>query len=281
MDANERPSANPTADIPLFFLGGDPAFQRLARSLGALYPFHSLDVEAWALSQLKNPYSLRRIAEHFANAIRDKRPRGPYMLGGWCAHGVLALETAQVLREQGQDVALLVLLETVNPERLRKQRRFVQMMATLQAKMNLRGFEYKYLRSLGVDHAEEYVSARLALQSGIPQTTSNGNLKKTRSTRTTPLDILYTAAGNYLPRPYDSPVLLIRTRRGLFGISRDASLGWDKTLGKELEVCETAGNRYTMYVGANIQGLVHRVGARLRAAKQRRQEQGRQAGQAA
>ncbi len=77
------------------------------------------------IRKLKNPYSLRCIAEHFAKAIREKRPRGPYMLGGWCAHGVLALETAQILREQGEDVALLVLLETINPERLRKQRRFV------------------------------------------------------------------------------------------------------------------------------------------------------------
>ena len=147
--------------------------------------------------------------------------------------------------------------------------------------MNLRGFEYKYPRSLGQDYAKEYISERFALQSGIPQTTSKGNLKKIQSTRATPLDILYTAVGNYLPRPYDSPVLLIRSRRGMFGISRDASLGWDKTLGKELEVCETAGNHYTMYVGPNVQGLAHEVGARLRAAEQRWQKQGRQAGQTA
>jgi thioesterase domain-containing protein len=280
LDANEQPSASPNPGIPLFYLGGDLVFQPLAQSLAALHPFHSMAVQASAIGHLKNPYSLRCIAEHFANAIREKRPRGPYMLGGWCAHGVLALETAQILREQGQDVALLVLLETVNPERLRKQLRFVQMMVTLEAKMNLRIFEYKYLRSLGEHHAKEYISGRFAVQCGIPQTTSKGNLKKIQSTRATPLDILYTAVGNYLPRPYDSPVLLIRSRRGVFGVSRDTYLGWDKTLGKELEVCETAGNHYTMYMGPNVQGLVHKVSARLRAAEQRWQKQ-RQAGQTA
>src|SRR5260221_3193726 len=125
-------------------------------------------------SQTENPYSLRCIAEHFAKAIREKRPRGPYMLGGWCAHGVLALETAQILREQGEDVALLVLLETINPERLRKQRRFVQIMATLQAKMNLRGFGYKHVRATAEHHSKEHVSGRFALKNGIPQTAQRG-----------------------------------------------------------------------------------------------------------
>jgi len=149
-------------------------------------------------------------------------------------------------------------------------------MATLQAKMNLRGFEYKYLRSLGERHAKEHVSGRFALQSGIPQTARSGVSKKTESTRTTPLEILYTAVGNYLPRPYDSPVLLIRSRRGIFEVSRDAYLGWDKTLGEELEVCETDGNHYTMCVGPNVQGLARKVSAGLKAAEQRWRKQRRQ-----
>jgi thioesterase domain-containing protein len=255
--------------IPLFYLGDDPAFEPLARSLGALHPFHSLSVEASVIGELKNPYSLRCIAEHFAKAIRDKRPHGPYMLGGWCAHGVLALETAQILREQGEEVALLVLLETVNPERLRKQRRLVQILAALRAKMNLRGFEYRYLHSLGEAYAKKYVSERIAPQTGIPQTTHGGNSKEFQWTHTPPLEILYTAVGNYLPRSYDSPVLLIRSRGGLFGLFRDTYLGWDMTIWKELEVCETGGNRHTMYGAPNVQELVHRLSAALRAAEQR------------
>ena len=274
-DANEQALAKPNAGIPLFYLGGDPAFQPLARSLGARHPFHRLNVQAAMIRKLKNPYSLRCIAEHFAKAIREKRPRGPYMLGGWCAHGVLALETAQILREQGEDVALLVLLETINPERLRKQRRFVQIMATLQAKMNLRGFGYKHVRATAEHLAREHVSGRFALKNGIPQTAQRGNSKKIQSTQSTPLEILYTAVGNYLPRPYDSPVLLIRSRRSIFGLSRDAYLGWDRTLGTELEVCETDGNHYTMYVGPNVPGLVHKVSAGLKPAEQRWQKQRR------
>jgi thioesterase domain-containing protein len=275
-EANEQSLANANAGIPLFYIGGDPAFQPLARSLGALH--RCLGVYSSIIRGLKNPYSLRPIAEHVVKAIREKRPRGPYMLGGWCAHGVLALETAQILREQGQDVALLVLLETANPERLRKQRRLVRLMSTLQTKMNLRGFEYGYLRALGKDHAKKYVSGRFAEQVGIPQSGRRRNSKRIPPAQTTPLEILCTAAGNYLPRPYDSPVLLVRSRRGIFGISRDAHLGWDKTFGKHLEICETDD---TMSMGTNVQALVNQVSARLRSAEQRWQKQRRRSRQTA
>jgi thioesterase domain-containing protein len=280
-EANEQALANANEGIPLFYLGGDPAFQSLARRLGAVHPFHSLGVHASVLRQMKNPYSLRSIAEHVARAIREKRPRGPYMLGGWRAHGVLALEAAQILREEEQDVALLVLLETVNPEKLRNRRRLVRLMARLQAKMNVGSVEYRFLRSLGEDHAKEYVSGRIGLKSGGTQSRRSGNSKRIRPMQSTPLEILYTAVGNYLPRPYDSPVLLIRSRRGIFGVSRDAYLGWDETLGKELEVCETDGNHYVMHAGTNVLALVHEVSARLRAAEQRWQNERRQSEQTA
>src|SRR5260370_17368442 len=78
------------------------------------------------------------------------------MLCGWCAHRFRALETAQILREQEQDVALLVLLETINPERMRQQTRLTRIMATAQAKMNLFVLEHKYLHSLPKEPANKY-----------------------------------------------------------------------------------------------------------------------------
>lgn len=267
-DSNDK-RAGTGSGIPLFYLGEDPAFQPLARSLSAVHPFQSLAIEPLVILESKNPYSLRGIAAEFARTIRERRPRGPYMLGGWCAHGVLALETAQILREQGQDVPLIVLLDTINPERLRGQRRLVQTLATLQRKLHLFGFEYKYLRSLGEDHATKYVYGRSAQDVKSPHTglRPSRNRKESEQKRSTPLEILYTAVGNYLPRPYDSPVLLIRTRRGVFGVGGDRELGWGKTLGK-LEVCETDGNHYTMYVEPHVEGLVQKVSACLKTAEQ-------------
>ena len=264
-------------DIPLFYLGGDAASQWLAKSLGGPHRFHRLRIQKSVVRELKNPYSLRCIAEYFANAIRENRPRGPYMLGGWCAHGVLALETAQILREQEQDVALLVLLETINPERMRRQSFLTRIMATAQARMNLFGLEHKHLRSLPKEPANTYPYGRAVpklkgLRTGVQPTPRHRLSRDIQLTHSTPLEILYTAVNNYQPRPYDSPVLLIRSRRGMLGLARDAHLGWGTTLGEELEVCETERNHYTMHAGPNLECLVQKVRESLQNAEQRWQQ---------
>src|SRR5260370_22725427 len=159
-DEGRKSPVSESNDIPLFYLGGDPAAQCLAKNLGGAHRFHPLRIDESVVRELKNPYSLRCIAEYFASIIRENRQRGPYMLGGWCAHRVLALETAQILREQEQDVALLVLLETINPERMMRQSRLSRLMATAQARMNLFGPEHKYLRSLPKEPAKPNPSGR-------------------------------------------------------------------------------------------------------------------------
>jgi len=277
-DEGRKSPGSESNDIPLFYLGGDPAAQCLAKNLGGAHRFHRLSIDESVVRELKNPYSLRCIAEYFASVIRENRPRGPYMLGGWCAHGVLALETAQILREQEQDVALLVLLETINPERMRQQTRLTRIMATAQAKMNLFVLEHKYLHSLPKEPANKYpyrkvVSKLAALRSGVRATPRHGDTREIQLTHSMPLEILYTAVSNYQPRPYDSPVLLIRSRRGILGLAGDTHLGWGTTLGEEVEVCETEGNHYTMYAGHELECVVQKVRESLQQAEQRWQRQ--------
>jgi thioesterase domain-containing protein len=282
-DEGRKSPVSERSDIPLFYLGGDPAAQCLAKNLGGAHRFHRLSIDESVVRELKNPYSLRCIAEYFASVIRENRPRGPYMLGGWCAHGVLALETAQILREQEQDVALLVLLETINPERMRQQTRLTRMMATAQAKMNLFALEHKYLHSLPKEPVNKYLYRKVVpkltgLHSGMRATPRHGDARKIQLKHSTPLEILYTAVSNYQPRPYDSPVLLVRSRRSILGLGRDTHLGWGTTLGEEVEVCETEGNHYTMYAGHDLECVVQKVRETLQQAEQRWQRQTGQIG---
>src|SRR6267154_676091 len=277
-DEGRKSPVSESNDIPLFYLGGDPASQCLAENLGGPHRFHGLSIDESVVRELKNPYSLRCIAEYFASVIRENRARGPYMLGGWCAHGVLALETAQILREQEQDVALLVLLETINPERMRRQSLLTRIMATAQSRMNLFGLEHKHLRSLPKEPANTYSYGRAvpklkSLRTGVQPTPRHRLSREIQLTHSTPLEILYTAVSNYQPRPYDSPVLLIRSRRGMLGLARDTHLGWGTTLGEEVEVCETEGNHYTMYAGRELECVVRKVRESLQQAEQRWQRQ--------
>lgn len=47
--------------------------------------------------------------------ILELKPQGPYQLGGYCMGGILALEMARQLREQGQQVDLLLLIDCFAP----------------------------------------------------------------------------------------------------------------------------------------------------------------------
>jgi thioesterase domain-containing protein/acyl carrier protein len=52
------------------------------------------------------------MAQFHLNAIRELQPRGPYFLVGYSLGGLVTLEMARLLQEQGEQVALLTLLES-------------------------------------------------------------------------------------------------------------------------------------------------------------------------
>src|SRR5580704_15333032 len=61
------------------------------------------------------------MAQFYLKEMRSKQPRGPYMLGGLCAGGVIAYEMALQLKSAGETVKLVALLDAAKP-RARKRR---------------------------------------------------------------------------------------------------------------------------------------------------------------
>jgi thioesterase domain-containing protein/acyl carrier protein len=53
------------------------------------------------------------MADTYLHDLRAIQPEGPYMLGGRCFGGLVALEMAQQLRAQGEQIALLVIFDTL------------------------------------------------------------------------------------------------------------------------------------------------------------------------
>ncbi len=60
------------------------------------------------------------MARFYIDAVRKKQPRGPYMLGGLCAGGVIAYEMASQLQVIGESVELVALFDAAKP-RARKR----------------------------------------------------------------------------------------------------------------------------------------------------------------
>jgi thioesterase domain-containing protein len=60
--------------------------------------------------------SLEEMAASYLQAIQAIAPHGPYLLGGWSFGSIVAFEMAQQLRQQGQEVALLAIIDGGAPE---------------------------------------------------------------------------------------------------------------------------------------------------------------------
>jgi len=89
-------------------------FFRLARHMGSDYSFYGLQVYGPdGVAQAHD--NIESLAAAYVKEIQTLQPKGPYFLLGECSGGPETYETARQLREEGETVALLALMETRGP----------------------------------------------------------------------------------------------------------------------------------------------------------------------
>jgi amino acid adenylation domain-containing protein len=97
--------------------GGEGEFfvyARLARSVGREYPFYGL--RARGADGFTPPHrSVATMAADYLAEMRMLQPHGPYFLVGECYGGIVAYEVACQLQSRGEEVAVLVLMDTQRP----------------------------------------------------------------------------------------------------------------------------------------------------------------------
>jgi phthiocerol/phenolphthiocerol synthesis type-I polyketide synthase E len=102
---------------PLFLVHGAEGnvllYRELVDRLGPDQPVYGLQSRGLD-GTLEIPTRLEDMAACYIEEIRNRQPEGPYYLGGYCMGGGVALEMAQQLLAQGQDVALVAMFETNN-----------------------------------------------------------------------------------------------------------------------------------------------------------------------
>ena len=94
--------------------GGNVLIYRgLSQHLGSDQPFYGLQCQG--LDGSCPPLTkIEDMAALYVKEIRSVQPHGPYLLGGYCGGGTIALEVAQQLQAEGEQIALLALFDTSN-----------------------------------------------------------------------------------------------------------------------------------------------------------------------
>lgn len=90
---------------------GSSAYYRLAARIGDRVSFSV--IEPFNLYHMDEArFGIRNIAAKYVEILKRHQPEGPYILGGWCYGGQVAQEMACQLERAGEDVRLLVLLDS-------------------------------------------------------------------------------------------------------------------------------------------------------------------------
>ena len=113
VDINTRGS-----NTPLFLVHGAEGNVLLYRELAQQLSKHNQPVYGLQ-SQGLNPSAqftadIEKMASHYVGEIIERFPNGPYLLGGYCLGGVIALEMARQLTAIGKQVDSVIMLETYN-----------------------------------------------------------------------------------------------------------------------------------------------------------------------
>ncbi len=235
----------PKGSKPPFIVIGSVEYRSLTRELGQDHPIIGLTVPT--VLETPSPHRLETIAGQFVDTLLRARPRGPYILGGYCWQGTLVYEMAQVLRAKGYPVALVVLFDTPNINYVRKFRRLRAKPLRLYFFAQEIVHHLQQIWRLGASGATAYIGRsvsaaalrwRLAAQSMWYNVRMN--LPGPPPQQHGPI-VLHHAIEAYQPKNYTGPVVLFRSAALQTGRFHDPTLGWGEFAGPGLEVYEIPG----------------------------------------
>jgi amino acid adenylation domain-containing protein len=260
---------------PLFLMhshGGNVLeYYPLAKRLDGDQPVYALQARGLDGNILTDQSFEAMAAAHIAE-LRTLQPEGPYFLGGYCLGGLLALEAAQQLSAAGEEVALVVLIQTMNPTYARFSPDLTVFQRGWYRTTKRVDLELEYLRQRGANHILErcrrtwdIARARAAIAFDI--STGNGNGHQKRRSLAYTLEMLAIehekARVRYMPRSYNGPVILFRASKQLSGLMTNHTLGWKELLGGDVQICEVPGHQETMLSEPNVSHLAGKLTAHL------------------
>lgn len=276
MRANGNISASPLVPIresgsapPLFLVhpvgGGVIAYHYLAEHLRTEQPVYALQNLDSAAADNQESLHIEDMATRYIEAIRTVCPVGPYLVGGSSMGGAVAFEMAVQLKEQGQQVLLVAMLDT--PARIIPHMQGHDGNATLAVELMMlasiiasgRGTRFDLrLADLNGLKAEEQISCvfeRLRQQQLISANLSSSAFRAALMALVKNLN----AFERYVPRMYDGRVAMLRAQDASSDMKESAGelcddpmFGWQAYCTQQVIVRFVPGDHVMMNLEPNV-----------------------------
>lgn len=278
------------SQAPFFFHGGAAeamTWARFGRQLSSDRPFYGLQLPALnGKSMCQN--SVEEIASLCIKEIRTIQPNGPYFLGGHCFGGTIAFEIAQQLKAQGEEVAMLALVDTYAPKTMPNNNLFLTIRASYHHldflisktfyyhadKLKQANFisQLTYL----ADWLRKKVSSKL-IKFKSPAIKKNNNSKLQPTLQNSPnfqnyekfipYEVRYLQAekmnreakAKYIPQVYPGHLLLFRASKQKLEWYFGEKLGWEDLAAAGVEIHEIPGIFGNLFNAASLPFLVQEI----------------------
>jgi thioesterase domain-containing protein len=270
--------------LPMFCMapsGGQVlCYLLLAHELGADQPFHGMQA-----SDDVGPAgtTVDAMAAENVAAIRRLQPDGPYVIAGWSFGGIVAFEVARQLRNRGDEVAFLAVMDSSEPgwshdviDPLRDS--YLALLSlfppdqTIELKQMLESGDV--LGRLDPQARLQFIRDRAVETGLLPDSTSVDWLARLERGYRARRE----AAVRYVSRRYDGPLTLFKAEHverdtddaavkpePAIETELDATSGWSGVCAQRVEVVTVPGSHNSMMQEPNVSELARRLTAHLNA----------------
>jgi thioesterase domain-containing protein len=246
--------ANAGGDVGLVGVNHPMLFYRLAQRFGAQRGVVDIQIADPANADFGGR-SFESIVADCVSEIRRAQPSGPYALMGLCINGVVALEAARQLRQAGEEVPLVAMIDSWRPGFVRSrpawQRNWWRITersrrlghhfgALLAGRMAFKDFVKSY------DFLWAFMSKVASVEGPDAESVQNGQVTA----------LLVEASRSYPVKPYDGRVVLFRSETS----DRNADthlFGWRGLLPEATPIVPVAGWHEDAF---NAEGLAAMAG---------------------
>ena len=232
---------------PLFWVRGGPRFRQLAQKLGPDQPFLGLDLPFTDGNRLPVPYRFEDIATLLIQVMREVQPKGPYYLGGLCVNAVIAYEIAQQLVREGEEVALLAMLDAHNQAYYKNPFKDGRYSSRIKYHLsNLLKLDASETTAYLLDRLDEArrkierVAWRLSSDH-----TGEDRLRNTDS-------IVHPAFSRYEPQPYPGKIVLHQSSDWPSGPYFNFKMGWENLVAGGIDFYSIPGSHPSMFTEPNV-----------------------------
>jgi thioesterase domain-containing protein/acyl carrier protein len=250
---------------PVFGIDHTWIYDHLASQLGPERPFFAVQTRYSSMDGTER--SLQHIAAEQVRSIRRQQPRGPYVLLGLCAAGVLAFEIAQQLQDQGEDVPLLIMIDTWSPGYLARQSPAKRKLADLSYRWQILLSDFRRGAERGMLSMLTFGLARLR---GYAVKRMRGALPKRAAMQESgeeldPIVLLRAATRSATQRPFTGRICLFHRDTMPSGRFLDPQLGWGDFAAGVIETHRLPGDHFSMFRDPGVTKMAEIINRALQA----------------